>query len=54
MMVILEQSVECELEGKTEIIRENLIQCHCPTQNPHDLTRAQTRAAAVGSQRLTA
>jgi hypothetical protein len=26
----------------------------CPAQIPHDLTRARTRAAAVGSQRLTA
>jgi hypothetical protein len=25
----------------------------CPPQIPHDQTRAQTRAAAVGSQRLT-
>jgi hypothetical protein len=26
----------------------------CPPQIPHDQTRARTRAAAVGSQRLTA
>jgi hypothetical protein len=26
----------------------------CPPQIPHDETRARTRAAAVGSQRLTA
>jgi hypothetical protein len=26
----------------------------CPLQIPHDLTRARTRAAAVGSQRPTA
>jgi hypothetical protein len=26
----------------------------CPPQTPHDQTRARTRAAAVGSQRLTA
>jgi hypothetical protein len=26
----------------------------CPPQIPHDLTRARTRAAAVGKQRLTA
>jgi hypothetical protein len=26
----------------------------CPPQIPHDLTRVRTRAAAVGSQRLTA
>jgi hypothetical protein len=26
----------------------------CPQQIPHDLTRAQTQDAAVGSQRLTA
>jgi hypothetical protein len=26
----------------------------CPPQIPHDLTRARTRSAAVGSRRLTA
>jgi hypothetical protein len=26
----------------------------CPLQIPHDLARARTRAAAVGSRRLTA
>jgi hypothetical protein len=26
----------------------------CPSQIPHDLTRARTRAAAVGSQRIIA
>jgi hypothetical protein len=26
----------------------------CPPQSPHELTRARTRAAAVGNQRLTA
>jgi hypothetical protein len=26
----------------------------CPPQFPHDMTQARTRAAAVGSQRLTA
>jgi hypothetical protein len=26
----------------------------CPPQIPHDLTRARTRSAVVGSQRLTA
>jgi hypothetical protein len=26
----------------------------CPPQNPRDQTRARSRAAAVGSQRLTA
>jgi hypothetical protein len=27
---------------------------HCPPQIPHDLTLIRTRAAAVGSRRLTA
>jgi hypothetical protein len=26
----------------------------CPSQIPHDMTRARTRKTAVGSQRLTA
>jgi hypothetical protein len=28
MMMIVEQSVECELAGETEVLRENLPQCH--------------------------
>jgi hypothetical protein len=28
MMVIVEQLVECELEGETELLGENLPQCH--------------------------
>jgi hypothetical protein len=27
-MVIVEQSVECELAGETEVLVENLSQCH--------------------------
>jgi hypothetical protein len=38
-------SAEWRLAGKTEL---------CPPQIPLDQTRARTRAAAVGSQRLTA
>jgi hypothetical protein len=46
------QSVEWELAGETEVLGENLPLC--PLQIPLDQTRARTRAAAVGSQRLTA
>jgi hypothetical protein len=49
-----------EIDGM-KIIRENRSTRRkpapaplCPPQIPHDPTRAQTRAAAVGSQRLTA
>jgi hypothetical protein len=28
MMVIVEQSVECELAGETEVLGENLAQCY--------------------------
>jgi hypothetical protein len=43
-----------KLAGETEVLGENLPQRLCPPQIPLDQTRARTRAAAVGSQRLTA
>jgi hypothetical protein len=52
MMMNVEQSVEGELAGETEVLGENVPQCQ--PQIPHDLTWARTRAAAVGSRRLTA
>jgi hypothetical protein len=48
MMISVEQSVEYKLPGETEVLGENQ-----PPQIPHDLTWDQTRAAAVGSRRLT-
>jgi hypothetical protein len=56
MMMNVEQSVEWEFAGETEVLRESLPQYHllCPQQIPHDLTWTRIRAAAVGSQRLTA
>jgi hypothetical protein len=55
MMVIVEQLVELRLARETEVLGENLPPVPLrPPQIPHDLTRARTRAAAVGSRRLTA
>jgi hypothetical protein len=34
MMMILEHSVECELAGETELLGENLPQCHLSITNP--------------------
>jgi hypothetical protein len=53
-MMSAKQSVEWELAGETEVLGENLPQWHFVHHNPHDLTWARTRAAAVGSRRLTA
>jgi hypothetical protein len=55
-MLSVEQSVEWELVGETEVLGENLPTVPlCPTQIPHDLTWARTwDTAAVGSRRLTA
>jgi hypothetical protein len=51
--MIMEKSVEW-LAGETEVLGENLPPVPlCPPQTPH-AARTRTRAAAVGSQRLTA
>jgi hypothetical protein len=35
MMMIVEQSVESELVGETEVLGENLPQCHFVHHKPH-------------------
>jgi hypothetical protein len=55
ILVIVEQLVECRLAGETEVLGEHPPpMILCPLQIPHYLIRAWTRAAAVGSRRLTA
>jgi hypothetical protein len=35
MKMIVEKQMECTLAGETEVLRENLPQCHfCPSQSP--------------------
>jgi hypothetical protein len=47
--------LECRLAGETEVLGENLPQRHFVHHKiPHDQTQVWTRAAAVGSRRLTA
>jgi hypothetical protein len=53
--------IECEAVGGMRTGRGNLYTRRkpapvplCPPEIPHDLTWARTRAAAVGSRRLTA
>jgi hypothetical protein len=53
--MIVEKQMECRLAGETEALGENLPQRHfCPSQNPTWPDWVWTRAAAVGSRRLTA
>jgi hypothetical protein len=52
-MMIMEQLVEWGLAGETEVLGENLPQCHFVHHKSH-MTWDRTRAAAVGIQRLTA
>jgi hypothetical protein len=52
MVVIVEQLVEWRLEGETEVLGEIPPQHHFVHHK--DQTRARSRAAAVGSQQLTA
>jgi hypothetical protein len=54
MMMIEEQFAEwLSGRGNRSTLRKTAPELLCPPQIPHDLTWTQTRAAAVGSQRLT-
>jgi hypothetical protein len=55
MRMIVEQLVEWRLAGETEVLGENLPRRHLVHHKSH-MTRPglEPRAAAVGSQRLTA
>jgi hypothetical protein len=51
----MEQSVEWELAGETEVLAEKPAPIpFCPPQTPHGLAWDRTRAPAVGIRRLTA
>jgi hypothetical protein len=52
MMMSVEQSLEWEFAGETEVLWENLLLCQ--PQIIHGLTWVRIRAVAVGSRRLTA
>jgi hypothetical protein len=54
VIMIMEKSVEWWLAGEIEVLGENLPQYRFIHHKPPHAARTRTRAAAVGSQRLTA
>jgi hypothetical protein len=54
VIVMMEKLVEWWLAGETEVVGEKLLHCHFVHHKPQMPARTRTRAAAVGSQRLTA
>jgi hypothetical protein len=55
MKMIVEKQMECRLAGETEVLGENLLSATFVHHKiPHNQTRVWTRAAAVGSRRLSA
>jgi hypothetical protein len=53
VIIMMENLVEW-LAGKTEVLWENLSKCRFVHHKPPHGNQTRTRAAAVGSQRLTA
>jgi hypothetical protein len=55
MKMIAEKQMECKLAGDTEVLGENRPSATFVHHKiPHDQTQVWTRAAAMGSRRLTA
>jgi hypothetical protein len=52
MMINVEQSVECELAGETEVLGENLSQCHFVHYKSH-ITEVGSNSGRHGGKQVT-